>query len=80
MFDILPQILGMLSLKLEIFAEILPQWSLRFTGKIGFRDVSVTVQYFPQTFPKTTVEYFGSQGTLSIYLPMLFRLGAAVKL
>lgn len=80
MFDSSTQILEILSLKMEVFAEILPQWRVRFTGKIDFRDVYVIVQHFPQTFPKTTVEYFGSWGILSIYLPMLLRLGAAVKL
>lgn len=66
MFDILPQILEILILKMEVFAEILPQWSVLFTGELDFRDVSVIVYHFPQTFPKTTVGYFGSWGTLSM--------------
>lgn len=66
MFDILPQILEILILKMEVFAEILPQWSVLFTGELDFRHVSVIVYHFPQTFPKTTVEHFGSWGTLSM--------------
>ena len=42
---------------MELFAEILTRWSVLFTGKVDFRDLSVIVQHFPQTFPKTSVEY-----------------------
>ena len=48
MFDILPQILEILILKMEVFAEILPQWSVLFTGEIDFRDGLLLFIIFPK--------------------------------